>query len=65
MFDWSALPKTYNDKIVYAANGTLLVYYTGIPSRKAICLKNDNGEVNLNKHSAMPPFGVSRHSFTI
>ncbi|CAG8560885.1 14190_t:CDS:2 [Funneliformis mosseae] len=44
-FDWSAHPKTYKDKTAYAAYGTLLVYYTGIPSRKAICLKNDNGDL--------------------
>ena len=38
-FNWSAYPKTYKDKTAYAAYGTLLVYYTGIPSREALCLE--------------------------
>jgi len=44
-FDWSAHPKTYKDIDItaYSAYGTLLVYYTGIPTRKAFCAKNKYG----------------------
>ncbi|CAI2162378.1 6684_t:CDS:2 [Funneliformis geosporum] len=43
-FDWSEDPRTFTDKTAYAAYGTLLVYYTGIPSREALCLKENNDE---------------------
>jgi hypothetical protein len=36
-FDWSENPDNFNDTTAYAAYGTLLVYYNGIPSRKAFC----------------------------
>jgi len=42
-FDWSAHPKTYTDLTAYSAYGTLLVYYTGIPSRHALCAKSKRG----------------------
>src|SRR6266498_4590166 len=42
-FDWSASPKTYTDVTSYAAYGTLLTYYTGIPAHKALCAKSYYG----------------------
>ncbi|CAB4463010.1 hypothetical protein RhiirA1_407909 [Rhizophagus irregularis] len=43
-FNWSNNPKDFEDKTAYAAYGTLLTYYTGIPARKALCKKNNDGD---------------------
>ncbi|RGB27767.1 hypothetical protein C1646_746188 [Rhizophagus diaphanus] len=42
--DWSDHPKNFKDITSYAAYGTLLTYYTGIPARKALCTKNNHGD---------------------
>jgi hypothetical protein len=42
-FNWSDNPKDFKDLTAYAAYGTLLTYYTGIPARKALCIKSNNG----------------------
>ncbi|GBB83205.1 hypothetical protein RclHR1_00100009 [Rhizophagus clarus] len=44
-FDWSDDPKNFKDITDYAAYGTLLTYYTGIPGRKALCAKNNHGDL--------------------
>jgi hypothetical protein len=46
-FDWSDNPENFKNITAYAAYGTLLTYYTGIPARKALCTKNkhNNGEL--------------------
>ena len=41
--DWSDDPRKFKDFTAYAAYGTLLTYYTGIPARKALCTKNHHG----------------------
>ncbi|GBB91925.1 hypothetical protein RclHR1_01940002 [Rhizophagus clarus] len=41
-FDWSHDPKNFKDITAYATYGTLLTYYTGIPGRKALCIKNNH-----------------------
>ena len=42
-FNWSDDPRNFKDVTAYAAYGTLLTYYTGIPAQKALCVKNNNG----------------------
>ncbi|CAB5206043.1 unnamed protein product [Rhizophagus irregularis] len=42
--DWSDHPENIKDITSYAAYGTLLTYYTGIPARKALCTKNNHGD---------------------
>ncbi|GBB99732.1 hypothetical protein RclHR1_03610008 [Rhizophagus clarus] len=41
--NWSDNPENYKDKTAFAAYGTLLTYYTGIPARKALCNKSNDG----------------------
>ena len=42
-FNWSDDPRNFKDLTAYAAYGTLLTYYTGIPARKALCTKSNHG----------------------
>ena len=52
--DWSDDPREYDDLTSYIAYGTLLIYYNGIPARKALCDIRDHHGGKLS--SSLNPF---------